>query len=73
VIGRGKEIARVCTILARYKKNNPILLGDAGVGKTAIAEGLALAIADGGRLNGEPIPAVLRVRTITQLLVVCCW
>jgi ATP-dependent Clp protease ATP-binding subunit ClpC len=62
VIGRDEEIARVCTILARYKKSNPILLGDPGVGKTAIAEGLALAIASDGRLNGEPIPAVLRVR-----------
>jgi ATP-dependent Clp protease ATP-binding subunit ClpA len=47
VIGRDKEIKRVIEILARRKKNNPILLGETGVGKTAIAEGLALAIASG--------------------------
>jgi len=46
VINREKEIDRVIEILARRKKNNPILLGETGVGKTAIAEGLALAIAD---------------------------
>jgi len=46
VISREKEIARVIEILARRKKNNPILLGETGVGKTAIAEGLALAIAN---------------------------
>jgi ATP-dependent Clp protease ATP-binding subunit ClpA len=44
VIGRDKEIKRVIEILARRKKNNPILLGETGVGKTAIAEGLALEI-----------------------------
>ena len=47
VIGRDKEINRVVEILARRKKNNPILLGETGVGKTAIAEGLALNIANG--------------------------
>jgi len=46
VINRTKEINRVIEILARRKKNNPILLGETGVGKTAIAEGLALAIAN---------------------------
>ena len=46
VIGREKEIQRVIEILARRKKNNPILLGETGVGKTAIAEGLALEIAN---------------------------
>jgi len=46
VINREKEINRVIEILARRKKNNPILLGETGVGKTAIAEGLALAIAN---------------------------
>jgi len=46
VINRHKEINRVIEILARRKKNNPILLGETGVGKTAIAEGLALAIAN---------------------------
>jgi ATP-dependent Clp protease ATP-binding subunit ClpA len=47
VIGRETEIARVVEILARRKKNNPILIGETGVGKTAIAEGLALEIANG--------------------------
>ncbi|MCD4757939.1 MAG: ATP-dependent Clp protease ATP-binding subunit ClpA [Arcobacteraceae bacterium] len=47
VIGRDKEIKRVIEILARRKKNNPILLGETGVGKTAIAEGLALEIVNG--------------------------
>ena len=46
VINRSQEINRVIEILARRKKNNPILLGETGVGKTAIAEGLALAIAN---------------------------
>ena len=45
VIGRDKEISRVIEILSRRKKNNPILVGEPGVGKTAIAEGLALEIA----------------------------
>ena len=47
VIGRDKEIKRVIQILCRRKKNNPILVGEAGVGKTAIAEGLALNIVAG--------------------------
>lgn len=47
VIGRGSEISRVIEILSRRKKNNPILVGEPGVGKTAIAEGLALEIAEG--------------------------
>lgn len=46
VIGREREIERVCEILCRRKKNNPILIGESGVGKTAIAEGLALKIAN---------------------------
>ncbi len=46
VIGREKEISRVVQILSRRKKNNPILVGEPGVGKTAIAEGLALEIAN---------------------------
>jgi len=44
VIGRKQEIERCTQILARRRKNNPVLIGDAGVGKTAIAEGLALSI-----------------------------
>jgi len=47
VIGRNSEIKRVTQILCRRKKNNPILVGEPGVGKTAIAEGLALNIASG--------------------------
>lgn len=47
VIGREKEIERVIQILCRRTKNNPVLLGEAGVGKTAIVEGLAQLIADG--------------------------
>ena len=44
VVGRTKEIERVCQVLARRKKNNPLLIGEPGVGKSAIAEGLALRI-----------------------------
>ncbi len=47
LVGRENEVARVVQILARRKKNNPLLVGDAGVGKTAIAEGLALKIQRG--------------------------
>lgn len=47
LIGRSEEIERCVQILARRRKNNPLLVGDAGVGKTAIAEGLALRIVDG--------------------------
>ena len=46
VIGREKEIQRVSQILSRRKKNNPLLVGEPGVGKTAIVEGLALKIAN---------------------------
>lgn len=44
VVGREKEIERICQIISRMKKNNPLLIGEPGVGKTAIAEGLALRI-----------------------------
>src|SRR3989338_6456 len=47
VIGRDKEIRRVMQVLSRRTKNNPVLIGEAGVGKTAIAEGLAQRIVDG--------------------------
>ncbi|MGL5959488.1 MAG: Clp protease N-terminal domain-containing protein, partial [Bacteroidales bacterium] len=46
VVGRGKEIDRIAQILSRRKKNNPILIGEPGVGKSAIVEGLALRIAN---------------------------
>ena len=47
VIGREEEIKRVIEILNRRNKNNPVLIGEPGVGKTAIAEGLALKIEEG--------------------------
>jgi ATP-dependent Clp protease ATP-binding subunit ClpA len=47
VIGRDREIMRVIEILARRTKNNPILIGEPGTGKTAIAEGLAIRMAKG--------------------------
>src|SRR5699024_3244800 len=46
VIGRSKEVTRVIEVLSRRTKNNPVLIGEAGVGKTAIAEGLAQSIAN---------------------------
>jgi ATP-dependent Clp protease ATP-binding subunit ClpC len=47
VVGREYEIERVCQIIVRKKKNNPVLIGEPGVGKTAVAEGLAIKIASG--------------------------
>ena len=61
VIGRDEEIRRTIQILARRTKNNPVLIGDPGVGKTAIAEGLALRIA-----NGD-VPDSLKGRTLMAL------
>jgi ATP-dependent Clp protease ATP-binding subunit ClpA len=61
LIGRANELARMTQILARRKKNNPLLVGDAGVGKTAIVEGLALKIEQGdvpGPLKGATIYAL---------------
>ncbi len=52
IVGREKEIERVAQILSRRKKNNPILIGEPGVGKTAIAEGLALRIVQKESLQG---------------------
>lgn len=46
VVGRVKEIERLAQILSRRKKNNPILIGEPGVGKSAIVEGLALRIVE---------------------------
>ena len=61
VIGRDEEIRRTVQILARRTKNNPVLIGDPGVGKTAIAEGLALRIA-----NGD-VPDTLKDRRLMAL------
>ena len=61
IIGREKEIERVIEILCRKTKNNPILIGEAGVGKTAVVEGLALAIA-----RGE-VPDLLKNKEIFSL------
>ncbi|MFN4227446.1 MAG: ATP-dependent Clp protease ATP-binding subunit [Candidatus Ratteibacteria bacterium] len=61
VVGREKEIERVIQILCRRKKNNPVLLGEPGVGKTAIVEGLAQQIASG------KIPEILKDRRIVMI------
>lgn len=61
VIGRDQEITRVIQILSRRTKNNPILIGEAGVGKTAVAEGLATRIASGD------VPESLRGKELVQL------
>lgn len=61
VIGRDNEIKRVIQILCRRKKNNPILIGEPGVGKTAIAEGLALNIASGN------VPDILKSSNLYAL------
>ena len=61
VIGRSQEIERVIQILCRRTKNNPVLIGEAGVGKTAIAEGLAQEIAGGN------VPELLREKKVVTL------
>lgn len=61
VIGREKEIERVIQILARRTKNNPVLLGEPGVGKSAVAEGLAIRI-----VNAE-VPDILEGKKVIQL------
>lgn len=61
VIGRNKEISRAITILSRRRKNNPLLIGEPGVGKTAVVEGLALRVANGN------VPTYFRDLSIVQI------
>ncbi len=61
VIGREKEIERVAQVLSRRKKNNPVLIGEPGVGKTAIAEGLAL------RIVHRKVPRILQEKRVVTL------
>lgn len=61
IIGRDEEIRRVMQVLVRRKKNNPVLVGEAGVGKTAVAEGLAL------RIIAQDVPESLKEKRIVSL------
>ncbi len=61
IIGRVKEIQRVAQVLSRRKKNNPVLIGEPGVGKTAIAEGLAL------RINQKKVSRVLHNKRVVAM------
>lgn len=61
VIGRDREIERIIQILSRRTKNNPVLIGDPGVGKTSVAEGLAISIATGN------VPETLKNKTLYSL------
>jgi ATP-dependent Clp protease ATP-binding subunit ClpB len=61
VIGRDEEIRRTIQVLSRRTKNNPVLIGEPGVGKTAIAEGLALRI-----VNGD-VPESLKDKQLLSL------
>ena len=61
IIGRDKEVFRICQILSRKKKNNPIILGDPGVGKTAIVEAIAQRIVD------KKVPRLLLNKKVVSL------
>ncbi len=61
VVGRQQEIERVAQVLSRRKKNNPVLIGEPGVGKTAIAEGLAL------RIHQRKVPRILQDKRVVTL------
>ena len=67
LIGRDNEVERVIQILCRRRKNNPLLVGEAGVGKTAIAEGLAW------RITQKDVPEIRRRRRCTRSTWVPCW
>ncbi|MBR3595972.1 MAG: ATP-dependent Clp protease ATP-binding subunit [Clostridia bacterium] len=67
IIGRSDEIARITQILCRRTKNNPCLIGEPGVGKTAIAEGLALAIAE-GRVPAKLLRKEIHLLDLTALV-----
>ena len=67
LIGRSEEVDRTIQVLCRRQKNNPLFVGDPGVGKTAIAEGLARKI-----VRGE-VPEVLEDSTIFSLDMGSCW
>ena len=69
LIGREDIINKLEHILCRRDKNNPILVGDAGVGKTAVAEGLALKIVEGGVSS----QLALNNYILTRLRIIACW
>ena len=67
LIGREYEVERVIQILCRRRKNNPLLVGEAGVGKTAIAEGLAW------RITQNDVPEILAESVVYSLDMGACW